>query len=336
MSTAPRYLTKSRFKLAAECPRKLFYTGKRQYLDRSLDDSFLAALAEGGYQVGELACLAHPGGIRVDELDHRVALEKTAELLKQERVTIFEAALAVGTLFVRVDILRKNGTDVDLLEVKAKSYSAKADGDFRGAKGQLKSDFLPYLQDVAFQRFVAQQALPGHTVRAFLVLVDKDQCSTVDGLNQLFKAVVVDGRLRIEMPPSISHEALGQSLLATVRVDRQADQILADGLAVGPADVRPFAEAVKVFSTAYADDRALVPMPSSTCSGCQFKAASWPAADAPRSGFHECWSEAFHWKAEDFGDATVLDIWNFRGKDKLIPQGVLKAKQVARSLARQG
>ena len=25
---SPRYLTKSRFKLAAECPTKLFYTGK--------------------------------------------------------------------------------------------------------------------------------------------------------------------------------------------------------------------------------------------------------------------------------------------------------------------
>lgn len=50
-------VNKSRFKLAAECPRKLYYTGKKDYLDRSLDDSFLAALAEGGYQVGELACL---------------------------------------------------------------------------------------------------------------------------------------------------------------------------------------------------------------------------------------------------------------------------------------
>ena len=44
----PRFLTKSRFKLAVECPRKLFYTGKKEYLDKSRDDSFLAALAEGG------------------------------------------------------------------------------------------------------------------------------------------------------------------------------------------------------------------------------------------------------------------------------------------------
>src|SRR5690606_38123831 len=51
-----RYLTKSRFALALECPTKLFYTGKtRQYANKKLDDEFLAALAEVGFQVGELA-----------------------------------------------------------------------------------------------------------------------------------------------------------------------------------------------------------------------------------------------------------------------------------------
>ena len=29
--STPRYLTKSRFKLAVECPTKLFYTGKPEY-----------------------------------------------------------------------------------------------------------------------------------------------------------------------------------------------------------------------------------------------------------------------------------------------------------------
>lgn len=126
MST--RYLTKSRFKLAAECPRKLYYVGKQEYLDRSVEDSFLAALAEGGYQVGEFACLMHPGGIRVDELGHEIALARTAELLKSDSATIFEAALAVDGLFIRVDILRKVGRNIELIEVKAKSYSAKEDG----------------------------------------------------------------------------------------------------------------------------------------------------------------------------------------------------------------
>ena len=39
MSPTPRYLTKSRFKLALECPTKLYYTGKPEYLDRSADVS---------------------------------------------------------------------------------------------------------------------------------------------------------------------------------------------------------------------------------------------------------------------------------------------------------
>ena len=65
----PRYLTKSRFKLGMECPTKLFYTKKKEYLDSKMDDSFLAALAEGGFQVGELAKLYHPGGHDITTLD---------------------------------------------------------------------------------------------------------------------------------------------------------------------------------------------------------------------------------------------------------------------------
>src|SRR5258706_2602795 len=120
MVSPVRYLTKSRFKLAAECPRKLHYAGKTDYRDRSIEDSFLAAMAEGGYQVGELACVMHPNGVRVDSLVHQAALEQTAEFLKRDEVVIFEAALAVETLFIRVDILRKRGTEIELIEVKAK------------------------------------------------------------------------------------------------------------------------------------------------------------------------------------------------------------------------
>lgn len=323
-----RYLTKSRFKLAAECPRKLYYVGKRDYLDRSLEDSFLAALAEGGYQVGELACLMYPGGVRVDDLDHQAALEQTAELLKQNEVTIFEAALAVDTLFIRVDILRKKGADVELIEVKAKSYSAKKDGDFRGAKGQLKSDFLPYLHDVAYQRFVAERALPGHKVRAFLMLADKEQQATVGGLNQRFKAARNGGRLRIDVAPDTDTSTLGTPLLAKVAVDSQVDEILAGQLPVGPGVELPFADAVKALADAYSKDHALVPILSAACTNCQFKTQSWPAPGEPKSGFHECWSQTYGWNEEDFAKGTVLDLWNFADRTKLIAQGILKPSQV--------
>lgn len=237
MST--RYLTKSRFKLAAECPRKLYYVGKADYLDRSVEDSFLASLAEGGYQVGELACLMHPGGVRVDDLDHQTALDRTAELLKHDNATIFEAALAVDNLFIRVDILQKVGLNVELIEVKAKSYSARTDANFRGAKGQLKAEFLPYLRDVAFQRFVAEHALAECAVHAFLILADKDQQASVDRLNQRFKARRTDGRLRIEVAPNTDLAALGTPLLAKIPVDDHVNEILASHLSVQPGVEQP-------------------------------------------------------------------------------------------------
>ena len=58
----PRYLTKSRYKIGLECPTKLFYTRKKIYPDTKMDDPFMNALAQGGYQVGELAKHYFPGG----------------------------------------------------------------------------------------------------------------------------------------------------------------------------------------------------------------------------------------------------------------------------------
>ena len=87
-----RYRTKSRFKLAAECPQTLLYTGNTDCVDQSVEDSFLAALAEGGYQVGELVCLMYPEEICIDTLDHQQALDQIAKLLELDDVTISEAA----------------------------------------------------------------------------------------------------------------------------------------------------------------------------------------------------------------------------------------------------
>jgi hypothetical protein len=114
-----RYLTKSRFKLALECYSKLYYTGKKDYVDNKLTDPFLSALAEGGFQVGELAKLYYEGGHNIDELDHAIALERTNELLKREEVIIYEAAFCIDNLFVRADIVRKAGMRIHLTEVKA-------------------------------------------------------------------------------------------------------------------------------------------------------------------------------------------------------------------------
>ena len=65
-----RYLTKSRFKKALECPGKLYYYGKDKYPSNFDDNDFMMALAEGGFQVGELARYYYPGGHDIKALDY--------------------------------------------------------------------------------------------------------------------------------------------------------------------------------------------------------------------------------------------------------------------------
>ncbi len=73
-----RYLTKSRFKLAAECPTKHFYTGKPQlYQNLKQEDSFLAMLADVGYQVGELAKCFYPYGVEISSPHNAEAEART-------------------------------------------------------------------------------------------------------------------------------------------------------------------------------------------------------------------------------------------------------------------
>mgnify|MGYP001384161659 FL=1 len=126
---SPRYLTKSRFKLAQECLAKLFYTGKKEYPDQKKEDSFLAALADGGFQVGALAKCYYPDGVEVESLDDEQALAETNELLKRDKVVIFEAAVKYQNLFCRVDVLVKDGTHIELIEVKAKSFNSSEGPD---------------------------------------------------------------------------------------------------------------------------------------------------------------------------------------------------------------
>ncbi|MDM0029603.1 DUF2779 domain-containing protein [Variovorax saccharolyticus] len=322
-----RYLTKSRFKAALECPTKLFYGGKPEYLDSSADNEFLAALAEGGFQVGALACLMYPGGVEVTEMGHAAQLERTRTLLRQDDVTIYEAALEAEGLFVRVDVLRKRGGLVELIEVKAKSFDPAKSGDFRDASGRLRADMLPYLRDIAFQCHVARLAFPEFTYCTFLMLTDKSATSSVDGLNQRFKIRRTGRNVAVEVAPGTNAAALGAPILRAVPVDIQVAEIVGGTLDIAGTPM-PFAKAVQHLAAAFREDRRIAPRPGGACGACEFKSRTPPMAGAPRSGFHECWSAAFGWSPDDFAGGTVLDLWNHRGKDALIERGVRRLRDV--------
>ncbi len=319
----PRYLTKSRFKLAVECPRKLYYTGKRDiYQDAMADDSFLEMLAEGGYQVGALAKLRYPDGIEIHETDHAAAETETMKLLARDRVVLFEPAIRVGNFFIRIDVLVKNGNSFELIEVKAKSYNSVKPELF-GARGGIRSDMLPYFQDAAFQSWVLRQAFPGSVIKTFLMMPDKAQVAPIAGINQMFR-ILPDRQVETTIPPGVDGKALAEHLLAKVDVTPSVNDILASPIEF-PGGPLPFADAARLWAKHYANDEPVVPPIGAHCGNCQFDA---PADSGLTSGFRECWKEALGWNDADFAAGTVLDLYNCRRKLNLIDQGVFKLSQV--------
>lgn len=318
-----RYLTKSRFKLAVGCPTKLFYTGKKDYANTNEGNEFLEMLADGGFQVGELAKLKYPGGIEITSKQIEKAIAETQALLQQENVILFEPAIVHGNFLVRVDVLVKYGQMLEVIEVKAKSYSGDP-ASLSGKRKAIAGDILPYLQDVAFQKYVVQMAFPQATVTASLLMPDKSKHATVNGMNQWFKVhrdghntqVLVDERAR--------KPGLADTVLTCVNVDYLANEVLNEPLDI-PGGQGSLAALASLWADHYLRDEKLPPIIGGQCGSCEYKA---DPASLLKSGFHECWKQARQWSDSDFEQGTVLDLWNFRGKDKLIQQGVCKLSQV--------
>ena len=322
----PRYLTKSRFKLALECPTKLFYTRKTDlYADAKQEDDFLQALAEGGFQVGELAKLMFPGGIEITSRTHQEQIEETRQLLEKDEVTLFEAAIRHGNLFARVDVLRKSGPIIELIEVKSRSFDSTAPQPFRGARGGIDSKMRPYLQDVAFQRHLLSLAYPDLGVRSFLMLADKSKTCSVDALNQRFKIRRQDGRPVVTVAPGTSMQSIGSPVLTCVNVDEVVDEILREPITVPGASGR-VADLAQDWADHYKADTRIAPAIGGHCAKCEFRTAT--SQTGKRSGLHECWQAAAGFTEGDFAQGTVLDLWNFRGKQALIEQRVLRLADV--------
>jgi hypothetical protein len=285
----------------------------------------MRALADGGFQVGELAKLMFPGGIEITPRSHDEQVAETERLLRRDDVTLFEAAIRHGNLFARVDVLRKTGSRVELIEVKAKSFDSTTDRGFRTARGGIDIGMVPSLQDVAFQRHLLGLAYSHLHASSFLMLADKAKSCSVDGLNQRFKIRYVDERPEVMVAPGTDVRNIGTPVLDCVNVDGLVDEILSEPIeAPGSSGTLP--ELAMIWAECYQSDTRIPPILGAQCAKCEFR------ADAPepgkRSGLHECWREAAGFTETDFAQGTVLDLWNFRGKQALITQRVLRLADV--------
>lgn len=190
-------LSKSDFKLASSCPKKLIYK-KASYDTLNDANEYMEMLAQGGHIVGKYAQLIYPEGIEVKSGSIDDAIAETSRLLKEnQNITLFEATFYSKGKVVRTDILQKKKKVINLIEVKSKSYDSEDD------ESKAKKKLQEYIQDVAYQTLVLQEALPGYTIHSFLLLPVKSKRTTIEGLAGWFKVnEMVEEKFEIEELPA--------------------------------------------------------------------------------------------------------------------------------------
>lgn len=297
-----RYLTKSRFKEGLECPTKLYYSKNSDYQNNQVEDSFLESLAEGGFQVGELAKFLisenpYIDDITIESLDYFESIKLTNQKLENDDVSIAEAAFLFNNLFVRVDLLQKKGNEINIYEVKSKSWGDKSvddqefkvfikenkRGEYKG-KRKLDPNWKFYLYDIAFQRYVVRNLFPSMKINTHLVLADKLSNASIDGLSHLFKISNKNGRKSVKVKRNLNITELGTLPLKVIKVDRVCDFIEKEKI-----EENNFENHIEYLSKLYKEGIRDWKKIDHNCFKCQYRNDSFTGL---KSGFHECFKNS--------------------------------------------
>ena len=316
----PRTLSKSRFVMGLECPQKLIYDRDKRFRNLKREDSFLASLADGGFQVGEFAKAHFPGGHDIVTLDMSEAVKQTQALLSTGDCVIFEAAIQYQNCFIRVDVLEKKSDRLVIHEVKAKSFNSHEERPFLTQKGEPSSKWQSYLYDVAFQKYVVSRAFPNASVTANLMLADKAARATIDGLHQCFKVVSEGQRRSAKQVAAIPETALESRLLRSVPVDHECD-VIYQSETHGAHFKGSFSSLVDCLSDVCAGKAPPNFSLYKGCGECEFK--SLGEEDDLLSGFNACVTGLSNIPAIEPGN-LIFDLWDNRAKDKQLQAGVIR------------
>ena len=324
-----KFFTKSKFLLAMECPTKLYYQGHPDiYLTNKGEDAFLEALAKAGYQVGALAKCYYQdeGSIDLSDLNTETALSRTKELLKLDKIIIFEAAIAYNHLLLRADILVKNDNHIRLIEIKSSAWDSKKDSILTKKGKGISQDWSSYIYDVAFQKYVLTKAYPYFHVSTFLGLLDKSATCPTNGLNQKIRiSRTENGQVKISGVEKITSEDLSTKLLREINVDKEIAFLNEEVKYLNALSLNNY---IEYLAKSYLENAKLKPTIGKICSKCEFRVSHTKLSAGQKNGFEECWREACHFNDRDFERPSVLDIWNYQGKDDLIKKGIYFQDQV--------
>ena len=290
------WLTKTDFITAFSCKTRLNYIREpKKYPDSSQDDNFQKILADAGYLVQRLAELKYGNAEKVNS-DNNIALKETKNLLLKEETVIFEAAIENSGFFIRVDILRKKQNQIDLIEVKAKSYDEKT---FQKNRSEDKS-WVRYIRDLAFQYFVTRKAYPNFKVNCFLCMPNKNGSPEDNLVGKFhFKNREIDFRVsQNELTEQIINNQILVEEMVTEDIEKRVQEV---------------EENAESFLKVKSGKEQAPPDISRECKTCTYR-----DNDNSKSGVYECWKSLEEFSEEKFKNRKIIDIWNFRKAPELI------------------
>lgn len=323
-------LTKTRFKIGMQCTTKLRYHDNDKYGNSNNENDFLNALSKSGNQVGELAKYYFSDGQDLTDFSDKEALIKTNDLLiNNQDIIIYEAAIIYKNLFARIDVLIKKNKNVEVVEVKSKSFKIKK--DFL-SRGYLKKNWKPYLYDIAFQNFVIKKVYPNWTYKQFLMLPDKSKKSSIDGLNQLFTAKKNKVNKNVMDTKIFTNNSLGKMILSKIEVTDIVEKIY-DGKDVDKKsnlkDNISFNERINLYSDQINDRSKNKVLLGRKCSSCEFNIADSNSEEL--NGYDECWKSIY--PSFDKNEPHIFSISKLSEEsvNNLISKNIIYQKQLYNS-----
>ena len=327
------YLSKSNFQLGYTCPQKLLYQAQPSlYFRQKIDDAVESSIY-GGHQIGALAQtmfleLDDGAAFEIDDHNQSAQIASTQAALEAENVTLFEPTIVFGKCLARIDVLRKRGQRIELIEVKSKSFDSIENPGLQNPK-----DHEKYLRDLAFQYWVVSHAYPDWDIDCFLMMPDKTRHAKQDFLHQCFpvqeRQCRGGDRTEIHVRPAEKaiHEKLGESFLTQVNVNEHVQEVLKREHSIPekhPSLTGSFSEIINALAETHLNASAVQEPPiGSHCRECEFYLED--PADASKSGFHQCWKQALKTEGQFKRSDTILGLYSPASSGKMNMRNLFNA-----------
>jgi len=319
-----RPITKTQFKIGLNCLLKLrharpFGDRAKAYPQSASQNDMLRLLAEGGGAVEALWRQREPG--YVGPVGREDAAEASMEAIRSaversrasgKMIPLYEITIMHGDFLARIDLLRVSEAKLQIVEMKAKSVQSgdatDAKNKILGAVGRdnniatrtILQSWIPYLQDLAFQKVLLGQWLdvngskvglrPDTAIEPGMILVNKSGSAKNEDTLGNFKtdySIDKQGNPRAHVSyvgagcpnTELLVEMTGMPAIITrIEEDARADDPAFTGKGISEC-MEMMANVIRKGQWPDAASRL-----TSSCKNCEFRTSG----SAP-NGFDECW-----------------------------------------------